>query len=136
MCIRDRQKSNRAKAEDDIREAVFRYQMDHYKSDVYFLAIDNRDPSNGFMSRFKGCKPPVRKRSGSKFESTGPSTRDKKTGAKGVILESWGLEWLNKSVEVLGDEMWIPHCGSGYRFHVAVRNGRWVVTEAKWVAIY
>lgn len=130
------QRSSRPKAEDDIREAVFRYQMHHYKSDVYFLAINNRDPSNNFMARFKGCKRPVRKRSESKFESAGPSTRDKKTGAKGVILESWDLKWLNNSVEVYGAEMWIPRCGSGFKFSVALKDRRWVVTDAKWVAIY
>jgi len=130
------QKSNRAKAEDDIREAVFRYQMDHYKSGVYFLAIDNHDPSNSFMGRFKGCKPPVKKLSEAKFESKGPSTRDKKTGAKGVILKSWDIRWLSDAVELSGDDLWIPHCGNGYSFRVEVKNERWVVKEAKWLTIY
>lgn len=130
------QKSSRAKAENDIRDVVFRYQIQHYEADVYFLAINNRDPSSSFMARFKGCKPPVKKQSESKLDP-GRGIKDRKTGARGVVLRSEAIKWLNKdTVEVTGDYFQNMRAGSGWRFHVALRNGRWVVTDAKgtWVS--
>jgi len=130
------QKSSRAKAEDDIRDAVFRYQIHHYKADVYFLAISDRDPSSSFMTRFKGCKPPVKKQSESKLDP-GRGIKDRRTGARGVVLHSEAVKWLNKNtVEVTGDYFQNMRAGSGWIFRVALKNGRWVVTEAKCKAIY
>src|SRR5689334_13010252 len=54
--------------EDDIREAVFRYLFEHNasgqqkKAGVYCLSLgEDADPSDEFMRRFAGHKPPVRK---------------------------------------------------------------------------
>ena len=61
----------RQRQEDDIREAVFRWQFDHNVSGqqktakVYFLSVGEKygDPSDEFIKRFANNKPPVRKRS-------------------------------------------------------------------------
>src|SRR5437870_2918746 len=59
-------KLNRAKAPDEIRETVFRYQFAQFKhtgEQVYFIRISGEDPSDEFMQRFKEAKPVVKKNS-------------------------------------------------------------------------
>ena len=56
--------------QNEIREAVFRYQFEHNASGqqqtakVYFLSFGkDQEPSDEFIARFKDHKPPVKKRS-------------------------------------------------------------------------
>ena len=135
------QKSSRTKAEDDIREAVFRYQMVKTKASVYFLSVGvgkDKDPSAVFMKRFSGCgcKPPVKPYSQSKLD-TSRGVRDRKTDVRGVVLRSETIKWLNKTtVELTGGYFWNVRAGSGWTFKVELRNGRWRVTKGtgKWIS--
>src|SRR5882757_6179744 len=76
---------------DDIREAVFRWQIDRDGSEqqtnapVYFLQIGKKrgDPTDEFMKRFAKHKPPVRKVSA--CSSSGKGVYEKKTGERGLI---------------------------------------------------
>lgn len=62
---------DRSAIEDDIREAVFRYQFNHNASGlkqnakVYYLSFgeEGKEPSDAFLERFKGHTPPVKKAS-------------------------------------------------------------------------
>src|ERR1043165_6923434 len=83
--------------DDDIREAVFRYQFGHNASGaqqqaaVYFLEIlsnDERssfDPSDEFMARFGDHRPPVRKQSRAR-PGKGSAPTDRITGEEGLIF--------------------------------------------------
>ena len=80
---------SRASQEDQIREAVFRYQFQHNQSGiqdqarVYCLTSgswnEDDDPSDEFMTRFQGHVPPVKKGSQCSFDyerrGQGPGNR-------------------------------------------------------------
>ena len=59
--------------QNNIREAVFRYQFHsdgggpQSKPNVFFISVEGKDPSDEFLKRFSGNKPPVRKRSRSRI---------------------------------------------------------------------
>src|SRR5262245_40929716 len=102
---------NRSKAdEDNIREAVLRYQFDHNASalqksaEVYFIGFGQKaaDPSDNFMKRFADNKPPVRKSSDSHFVR-GKGLLEKKTGKKGLEFSAITIKWISDTeVEVEG----------------------------------
>jgi hypothetical protein len=60
---------NREAMVDDVREAVVRYMMAHNdwnareEIGTYFLRLEMADPSDAFLHRFDGSKPPVDKAS-------------------------------------------------------------------------
>lgn len=72
---------------EDIREAVFRYQFkdEHGPDDtkVYFIAVEDGNPSPELLRRFADHKPPVKPRSA--CISSGRGVTDKQTGERGVI---------------------------------------------------
>lgn len=82
----------RQSQEDDIREAVFRFQIDpsgigqQKATTVFFLGLNLKggDPSDEFMKRFADHKPPVRKATASHYVS-GKGIRDLKTGEPGRL---------------------------------------------------
>lgn len=92
---------------DDVREAVFRWQFEHHNApaqltnaQVYFLELGPSadDPTDEFLKRFDGHKPPVRK--GSSCIVNG-SAMDKKTGERGIIFRITSIVWQSDStVEV------------------------------------
>ena len=89
--------------EEDIREAVFRYQMAKLPREfrfitrikfpeVYFLSVNNADPSPTFLARFRNDGPAVKARSAVKprrFE-----VFDKTTGKQGMILSADKVRWI------------------------------------------
>jgi len=87
--------------EDDIREAVFRFQFDHNASGlqqnakVYFLSLGkgDKDPSDEFMERFRGQKPPVKKVSQGTVSVTG--VKDKETREQGLIFRVTSIKWIS-----------------------------------------
>jgi hypothetical protein len=120
--------------EDDIREAVFRYQFKHNASGqqqntkVYFLSVGkNKDPSDAFMARFRNHKPPVKKRSDAtgKFEVI-----DKKTGDRGLIFSAGTIKQLdNDKVIVDGGYYEAGLSSSGNAYTVERKDNKWVVTK-------
>jgi hypothetical protein len=119
---------------DDIREAVFRYQFEHYAAGrqrrvkVYFLSFgDDKEPDDTFLARFKDHKPPVKKRSQSKggFEVT-----DKETGKRGLIFSAVTIKVVDANkVQVDGGSYEGVRSASGNVFTVERKDGKWLVTK-------
>jgi len=141
------QKSSRAKAEDDIREAVFRYQFTHNcwgrPEKVYFLSVNDKDPSKAFMRRFRGHKPPVKPVSKCRIDKNlvpgRPKTAviDRETGDRGLIFKTEKIKWLNATkVAVEGGYYADGRGASGNTYTVEMKKGRWVVTkdDMKWIS--
>lgn len=109
--------------EDDIREAVLRYQIGSPTSPthtdaaaleasatpapnsgdvghrMYFLSLgNNKDPSDALMQRFQTSPIPVKKVSESYWDPKGKlccQVKEKSTGTLGLIYDVSGLQWLN-----------------------------------------
>jgi hypothetical protein len=129
--------------EDDIREAVFRWQFDHNvsgqqkKAQAYFLSVGQKhdDPSDEFMKRFADNKPPVRKRSECSADP-GKGVLDKKTGERGLLFHVTSIKWKSETqVEAEGGYYEAGRSASGNVYTLKKGNGRWVVTNDKLVEI-
>ena len=123
--------------EDDIREAVFRYQFHHNASalqqeaKVYCLAVGRKlgDPTDEFMRRFRNDKPAVRKASSCDL-MTGNGVVERRTGNQGIELEIASLKWISDSeVEVEGGYYEGNMSSSGNLYTVNERDGKWRVTK-------
>jgi hypothetical protein len=127
--------------EDNIREAVFRYQFEHNASGqqqnakVYYLSlVKDSDPKDEFMLRFKGHKPPVKKRS----QATGQfEVIDKETGERGLIFRATTIEQLDEDkVIVDGGYYEAGLSSSGNTYTVERKDHKWVVTkdQMRWIS--
>jgi hypothetical protein len=152
---------DRAKREDDIREAVFRYQMEgwaqegdksqqetkderdkaiaeHLNSRKYVLSINGKDPSDEFMKRFQGILLPVKKVSEVEMNSKeSMSVTDKETHKPAIVFSADQVHWLNdNSVEVDGGYHCGLLCAGGFVFKVHLTRGKWVVKRGrmKWIS--
>lgn len=140
-------------SEDDIREAVFRYQFRHNYSGLqsdakaYYLAIrdgwaspsgssgDWRDPAPWFMKRFGGNRPVVRSVSECTADP-GRGVRDKRTDERGLVFVVGRITFISETeAEVEGGYYEGGVSASGIRYRVVKRNDRWVVTGDKLVWI-
>lgn len=126
----------RPRDEDDVREAVFLFQFDHNASGlqqnakVYFLSLGggDRDPSDEFMERFRGLKPPVKKVSECTASVTG--VKDKETGEHGLIFRVTSIKWVSDSeVEVEGGYHEASESASGNTYLLLREGERWFVKE-------
>src|ERR1700676_2637782 len=118
--------------EDDIREAIFRYQFEHNASGqqkraaVYCLSIgENADPSDEFIKRFANHNPPVRKISGC---TVGPfdGVVDKLTHKLGLVFRVSSIKWISGTeVEATGGYYEAGLSASGNTFTVSKRLGKW-----------
>jgi hypothetical protein len=133
----------RQSQEDDIREAVFRWQFDHNvsgqqkKAKVYFLAVGEKygDPSDEFIKRFADNKPPVRKRSECSADA-GKGVLDKKTGEQGLIFHVTSIKWISDTeVEAEGGYYEAGLSASGNIYTLKKEKGKWQVTKDKLVEI-
>jgi len=123
--------------EQDIKEAVFRYQFDHNGSGqqknakVYFLSINQTsDPGDDFMNRFKDNKPPVRKVSQATVSADG--VVDKRTRERGLLFRITGVQWLHENeVEVTGGYFESGQSASRSVYNVKRVNDKWVVQKEK-----
>jgi hypothetical protein len=128
-------------APDDIQEAIFRYEMKAHRgipergadpSIIFFLSINNQDPSDAFMRRFSDIKLSVKR--GSTFAaSTKPPQRwisDRETGKPAVALSVGKIKWtFNHGVIVAGGYYCGTLCAGGGDFYVNLKDGRWVVEK-------
>ena len=131
----------RKSQEDDIREAVFRWQFEHNASEqqqnakVYFLEIGEKggDPSNDLIKRFAGNNPAVRKRSECSVDMRRRvGVLDKKTGEKGFILQVRRIEWKSDTgVDVKGGYYEHGLSSSGNTYTLIKEKGKWKVTNDK-----
>ncbi|HEX6902356.1 MAG TPA: hypothetical protein VF789_21740 [Thermoanaerobaculia bacterium] len=122
----------RAADEQDVAEAVFRYQFDHNASGIqnkaarYCLSLPgDRSPNEAFIQRFAGNQPPV-----------ASADECERVGGKNLYFRIQKYDWRKDS------EVWVRGGYSEGRFSSSVeafrvvrRNGRWVVTGARMEAI-
>ena len=135
--------------EGNVREVAFKtliYEaaaaQEGYK--VYFLSLGNTwtndrpfgiDPSDGFMKRFEGRTPPVRKASQSKIGEEG-EVRDKSSGQRGVIFTVTDLKWVSdQEVEATCSVFKAGLNGYTFKYTLTRKNNQWKVTNKKMVSI-
>jgi hypothetical protein len=125
--------AGRVVQEDDIREAIFRYEMEaHRFPEVVFLSINNQEPSDAFMRRFSDVELSVKN-----WSAIAPSTKplqrwisDRETGKPGVALSVGKITWTsNYRVIVAGGYYCGSLCAGGGDFYVVLKDGRWVVEK-------
>jgi len=133
----------RQNQEDDIREAVFRRQLNEFGSTglpdtaprdmpkAYFIGLGEKDdPSDAFIKRFNGHKPPVRKLSACKMSVDGDF--DKKTGERGYVLSVGTITWKSDTeVDVNGFWHVSGLCASWDTYTLKKQNRKWKVTKDK-----
>ena len=130
-----------SRPEDAIREAVYRYQMQHNASGlqgaakVFFLAtstpsaISYTDPDDAFMRRFANTTPPVKKASASMAQPETSLIVDKQTGDVGLILSITSVKMLDAhTAEVEGGYYEANLSASGNTYRVERKGDQWVVS--------
>jgi hypothetical protein len=127
--------------EDNIREAVFRYLFWHNASSlqfgarVYYLSVGyDEDPTDEFISRFKGHTPPVKKLSLLKDEL---KVINRERGNWGLIFTVAIIQPLTRNkVIVDGGYYEGPLSSSGNTYTVERVRGKWVVTKdlMRWIS--
>jgi hypothetical protein len=129
--------STRAQAaasdEDQIREVVARYQVakSDVKAEVYFLAIDGKDPSEALLKRLADLNPPVKRKSLSKKTKDAFGTIvEAKTEKIGVLFEQGAIRRLSETkADVAGGYLCGGLCSASGTYHLELREGRWMVTS-------
>ena len=87
----------RAAQDDNIREAIFRYEMKD-REGIIFLDINNQDPSDSFMKRFSNVRLVVKKLSAIAPAKKPPQRwiYDRETGKPGVALWTGKFTWTSE----------------------------------------
>jgi hypothetical protein len=131
----------RESQEDDIREAVFRYQFgprQHGSYNAYYVGIGEKatDPSDKFMMRFAEHRPPVRKYTAWHFVR-GSGAVDNKTGEQGLVFTvASSIKWISDTqVEVQGGYYENEESASWNTYTLKKDNGKWRVIKDKLEAI-
>jgi hypothetical protein len=133
-----------ASVDDDVREAIFRYQFQHNHSGiqqqaaVYCLSVSEKttDPTDTFTKRFEGNTPPVKKVSECSA-SADKGVSDKATGGHGLIFRI-GTITLHGTTEATAEGGYYEggDSASGNVYQVRRQGSEWVVTEEKglWIS--
>jgi len=124
----------RSEEEDEIREAIVRYQVDNWdmRADVYFVEVQSKDPSAAFLRRFEDLPKPVKKKSAGKEKKdiAGFHVEDRRTKKRGVIFDQGAITRLgDSSVDVDGGYRCATLCMASGTYHVKRQEGRWKVTR-------
>ena len=123
---------SRSAAEDDIAEAVFRYQFDHNASAIqkraekYCLSLPGEKmPNADFLQRFEAHRPPV----------AAADQCERKSG-KNLFFRVLKLDWRkDNEVWVRGGYFEGNLSASTETYRVQLKDGKWVVTGARMEAI-
>jgi hypothetical protein len=136
ICLQTDKPSSKTVAENDIREAVFRYQFDHDATQqktytkVYFISIENeKDPDDEFLRRFAGNTPMVKKKSQAVGDNKGTGgVIDHETRGSGIIYRITQLKWVNENeVEVEADFHVAMLFAGGCKYRVRRENNQWLI---------
>jgi hypothetical protein len=127
--------ADKSKTEDDIREAVFTYQIqkwgsyEQYSGKIFFLSFGSfRDPSDEFMKRFAGYGKRVKKESQAAGDITG--VKDKETGQSGLVLNVTEIKWIGDAeVEVDGGYYEHGQSASINTYCLKRIEDKWIVTK-------
>ena len=136
----------RQEQEDDIREAVFRYQFatnEVSKAEVYFLSVGlgkaghiifdaSHDPSDAFVKRFADSKPIVKKASASDFGSPSGWVADKRSGKRGVLFCARTIKWVSETeVEVNGGFVAGMMYARDFTYTLVKEKGKWRIKRSE-----
>jgi len=142
--------TRRIAQENQIREAVIRYQMEEWRRNmntyeaqakeqweketakeknykVYFISINGRDPSDEFMKRFSAIPRLVKKASMAQMRNShSAGVIDRETDQTGIIFSANTVRWVKSdSVEVEGGYYCGTLCASARTFAVHLEAGKW-----------
>ena len=125
--------------EDQIREAVFRYQFEFNASgqgegaNAYYLGLGHADdPSPELLARFEAHTPPVKPLSASELEPGTSLVVDKVTGLPGLAFLVTDIRWLgDHQVEVDGEYQEASESAAGSTYRLLEENGQWRVAESQ-----
>jgi hypothetical protein len=125
--------------EDQIREAVYRYQFEHNASgqgksaNAYYLGLGHADDASPeLLARFEGHTPPVKPLSASKLEPGTALVVDRETGLPGLAFLITGIRWLgDHEVEVDGEYQEASESAAGSAYNLVKENGQWRVVDAQ-----
>jgi hypothetical protein len=134
--------------DDDVLEAVFRYQFTHdssglqWRARVFFLSVYDKDPSNNLRDRFEGHEPPVKGVSECEISAKARGTSaihvvDSKTGEPGLICRVERIRWVSDTeAEVEGGYYEGGRAASGNLYRVVREGEEWVVKKdtPQWVS--
>jgi len=129
-----------AKQKDDIREVVLRWLLpdtkQRYGESVYFLRVDDHDPSKGLLARFQGLGASVKPASASKRLKKLMQVVDRKTNEKGAILFVDQIKRISDTKAVMeGGYIGNGRAAAFYDFAVELKKGKWLVTKHKCTAV-
>lgn len=118
--------------DDDIREAVFRYEFKiiNLQAGSYFLAVDNKNPSDALLAKFRDNMPVVKGVSDSRILKKPVVTIvDKKNEQQGVIFHADRITLSgNDKADVEGGYECGDLCDVVHgTYHLAKDDGAWVV---------
>jgi hypothetical protein len=117
--------------EDQIREAIVRYQLakENLKAEVYFLAVEGKDPSESLLKRLADLNPPVKRKSLCKKTKDAVSTIvELKTEKIGVLFEQGAIRRVGDAkADVPGGYLCGSLCSASGTYHLTLRDARWVV---------
>jgi len=124
----------KAKIENDIREIVLRYMFEHVAqqqrpyTEVLFISVEDKDPDDKFIARFKGHIPRVKKRSASIITGDVRGVIDKRTREGGMLYSVDEIEWINENeVAVDGSDYVASLFGGRCRYRVVRDRDSWIV---------
>jgi hypothetical protein len=145
---------NRAAKEDDIREAVIRYQIrvwshdgdkneteanderekaiaQHLNSRTYFVLVNGQDPSDDFIARFRDISRPVKKASQANTQSRKSLwVTDDEMHQPGIIFSADEVRWTgDSSARIDGGYHCGGLCGGEIEFKVRFKKGKWIVDK-------
>ncbi len=128
---KDTHQTNSSK-DDDVREAVFRYEFKavNRQADFYFIGVDNKNPSEEFLARFRDDVPLVRPISDARHEKKPvPTIVDKKTDKDGIIFRVGAVKWTSDThADVEGGYECGDLCDATEgSYSLTLQGGHWVV---------
>jgi hypothetical protein len=148
--------SERGTQEEDIRAAVIRYQMlkwigdiekdereakneadrqaaKKYDFQIFFISINDKDPSDAFVARFGDIPRRVKKDSQAVTDpSLSRRILDQETHQRGIVFGADAIRWRSHdSVDVEGGYYCGSLCASEETFKVRRQEGTWVVKKSR-----
>ncbi len=133
---------------DKVREVAFKSLIynaaaSQHGYKVYFLSLGSTwtnnarfdiDPSDEFMSRFRGRTPSVKKASQAKIGDL--AVIDKTTGQRGVVFTLSDLKWISdQAVEVTCNVYMAGLSSYTSKYTLSRKKNQWKVTDRKFVNI-
>lgn len=129
----------------NIREATYRYQFEHngsmqqQRAGVFCLEIytgmDYTDPSDAFIKRFAGYRPPVKKGSDCDASASG-GVFDREAGQRGLIFRTNAIKWFSETeVAVFGGYYEDGFSATMGKYHLRKIDGIWNVVEEEMISV-